>query len=64
MLELMVKLVVLSLVDVMGLVAIFVVELLVTLVALVLAVLVTQPMFDVRKPSVRQHCLTHLVSPQ
>ena len=63
MLELTVKLVVLSLVDVMGLVAIIVMELLGTLVALVLAVLVTQSMFEVRKPSAKQHCLTHLVSP-
>ena len=52
-LELMVKLVVLALVDVMGLAAVVVMEHLVKLVALVPAMLVTQSMFGIRKHSVK-----------
>ena len=62
-LELMVKLVVLALVVMMGLAAVVVMEHLVKLVALVPAMLVTQSMFGVRKHSVKQLCLTHLLSP-
>ena len=62
-LELMDKLVVLALVDVMGLAAVVVMEHLVELVALVPAMLVTQSMFGVRKPNVKQFCLTQLLSP-
>ena len=59
----LVELVMLALVAAVELIAIFVMGLLVKLVALVPAMLVTQSMFGVRKHSVKQLCLTHLLSP-